>query len=376
MVAADDSWYVRFPDGRVIRAANTTVVRLNIRQRHIPPGCMVRRSDDDAWRPMERTREFADLIGMTAGGLDGDPEVVARPREKPGSNAGMPTNGVGSRLDPQRLGTPGVPAVLREMLTALDLALTRRKLIAAVMAAAACGVVLAAAGAVAALAPAAAGFAWTACGVLVLCVVSAGLGMLAQLTSVELQRMRPALWREGRTGLGRLTWRLVLAHFVVVAVAMGVPGGLLALTHWLLSVTASPWEFVCTPLAHVTGVLVLLAAACLAPFVVASLLLAPILVFDSFSASAALRTWAEFVRRHFWRVVVNEAVIVLLAGLLAVPCLYPVLAAEAVPLDPRLALSAWCTRTLLTCLLLAPAAAFLAVANLFLFVNIRYESRR
>src|SRR4051794_30153526 len=47
MIAADDSWYIRYPDGRVIRAANTTVVRHNIQHHNIPFGCMVRRAGDE-----------------------------------------------------------------------------------------------------------------------------------------------------------------------------------------------------------------------------------------------------------------------------------------------------------------------------------------
>ena len=71
----------------------------------------------------------------------------------------------------------------------------------------------------------------------------------------------------------------------------------------------------------------------------------------------------------------REAVVVVIGALLALPFLLIVLATEAVPLDGRLALSAWCVRTFLSCLVLAPALSFAVVANVFLFVNLRYSTR-
>ena len=61
MSEASDHWYVRFPDGRVVRAANTTVVRQQVTLGKIPPNSSVRRSPEDEWTALEWTREFADL---------------------------------------------------------------------------------------------------------------------------------------------------------------------------------------------------------------------------------------------------------------------------------------------------------------------------
>ncbi len=62
MSEVSDAWFVRFPDGRVVRAANTTVVRQQLTSGKIPRTSSVRRSPDEAWTALEWTREFADLL--------------------------------------------------------------------------------------------------------------------------------------------------------------------------------------------------------------------------------------------------------------------------------------------------------------------------
>ena len=155
MIAADDSWFIRFPDGRVIRAANSIVVRQNIQQRQLVPGCMVRRSGEDTWQPIERVREFAELLGVTSGGLDSDPQASRRSIDDESGVMAAPPVGVSSRLDPRRLRTTDVRPVLQDLLAALNTALTRRKLIAAVLLTGLCGAILTAAHVTATLSPAA-----------------------------------------------------------------------------------------------------------------------------------------------------------------------------------------------------------------------------
>ncbi len=366
MVAADDSWYIRFPDGRVTRAANTTVVRQNIVQHHLPPTCMVRRNGDDDWKPLERTREFADLLEANTA----EAPTPRRVREEVTTDRPANTVGVGSRLDTQRLDSVGVRPVLQEMLAALDASLTRRKLITAALLMAACGGVVLATQALLALAPDAEYFIWALSALLFLLISSTGLGLIAKLTYVELQRMRPAHWKDGRSGLAGLTWRLLLANLVVGIVVVGVPIDLVLLSRWLLSPSAAAWD----ALAQATGVLTILTAACLAPLGVAALLLGPILVFENGSAFTALRMWVGLLRRHFGRIVLNEAAAVTIGALLSVPFLLPVMATAAFRLEDRLAVVVRNTRIMLTCLALTPALAFLAVANVFLFVNLRYDT--
>ena len=374
MIAADDSWYVRFPDGRVIRAANTTVVRQNIQQRNIPFGCMVRRAGDDPWRALERTREFADLIEAVNQNQEDAAHPDDPPRHKERQEPVAPFTSLASRLDPQRLRTADVRPVLQDVLAALDTALTRRKLIAAAVVTGLCGAILATAQLVAALVSGSAEYVWPITGLLVVLITSAGLGLLAKLTYIELQRMRPALWREGLTGLGALTVRLALAWAVVGVVVIGVPASFLWLSRWLSTLTASPWDVLGPGLAHVAAVVTVLSVTCLLPLAIAAFLFAPILVFDECPALSALRMWLGLLRQHRSRIILNEAAAVSVAMLLSLPFCLLVVAADLFRLEERLLLAGSCTRTVLLCLAMTLPVAFLAVANVFLFVNLRYDA--
>jgi hypothetical protein len=63
MSQASDHWFVRLPNGHVLRAANTTIVRQQVGLGKIPPESAVRRLPDEEWTALEWTREFADLAG-------------------------------------------------------------------------------------------------------------------------------------------------------------------------------------------------------------------------------------------------------------------------------------------------------------------------
>src|SRR5437764_14725476 len=61
-----DSWYIRYPDGRVLRATSTATVRQQLGAGRMPSGTLVRRSADAPWQALERVREFADLAPAPA----------------------------------------------------------------------------------------------------------------------------------------------------------------------------------------------------------------------------------------------------------------------------------------------------------------------
>src|SRR5262249_23147184 len=160
--------------------ASSTIVRHNILQHHIPAGCMVRRHPDDKWAPLERTREFADLVGTNS--VRETPRE-RRPRELP--VAVSPSTGVASRLDPQLLRTVGIRGVLQELLGALDTTLTRRKLKVASVVGLVIGALLLTAQALAEQ-PSLRPMVWPVGGVLLLLVTSAGMGLVARMTFIEL----------------------------------------------------------------------------------------------------------------------------------------------------------------------------------------------
>src|SRR5260370_14328709 len=131
MSQSADPWYVRFPDGRVIRAANTTVLRQQLDAGRIPSASTVRRSPEEEWTKLEWTAEFADLIPKPTP-VNGVKKQVSRKKTKRRVvSVGKPTRS-GARLNPRRFNLVGSRGILREMLGALDSTLLPKKLTAMV----------------------------------------------------------------------------------------------------------------------------------------------------------------------------------------------------------------------------------------------------
>src|SRR5271167_2705145 len=147
MSEASDPWYVRFPDGRVVRAANTTIVRQQVTSGKIPPTSSVRRSPGDEWTALEWTREFADLLDHFASRRDAKRAEADEGVDLGGEARHTPenavTSGLSARLDRTRLPSIGVRGMMHELLAALDSTLVRKKLAAAALAGLCAGLVLA-----------------------------------------------------------------------------------------------------------------------------------------------------------------------------------------------------------------------------------------
>ncbi|MGH7174532.1 MAG: hypothetical protein ACRELG_30055, partial [Gemmataceae bacterium] len=201
-----DFWYIRFPDGRVLRAASTVVLRQELNAGHIPLGSTVRRSPNDEWVALAWSQDFADLVEElaarpTTSATPAKPQAASR-RSANVSGTGTPPVAehpatVGSRLDPSRLNLVGVRGHFDELLAALDSALAPKKLLLGVIAGLLLGVLF--------LLERAAWFerdgrrlavAWSllAVGMIVFDGLAA---LLTRLTFIELARLRPARWREG-----------------------------------------------------------------------------------------------------------------------------------------------------------------------------------
>src|SRR5262249_51556971 len=202
-----DTWYVRLPTGRVVRARNTHKLRAHLGRGTIPTGSQARRSDHENWRPLASIAEFADLLL---------PAASTSPGLLPGSSPEIETPSVAARLDTTRLHTLGVPALLRELLGALDSTLVRSKLLVAALAALLGGILLAVldGGLVDALLPEAWQRGWVAGSVLVP-LAAVTVSVLTRMTYLEVATLRPAPWREVRDGLSRATARVLLAWLLV-----------------------------------------------------------------------------------------------------------------------------------------------------------------
>ena len=380
MSEVSDHWFVRFPDGRIVRAANTTVVRQQVTLGKIPPNSSVRRFPGDEWTTLEWTREFADL---------GDALLVSKPPKgkrdaedavdlgndlRPAADSAE-AGGLSARLDRTRLPTIGVRGMAHELLAALDATLVRKKLAAAALAGLAWGVVLASWLQVPETTlEAPAQWARTVvAAVLLLAIGTAAAGMLTRMTFYELSRMRPATWREGATGLLGTACRIAAAQLLTAGLALLVIVYLRLLPRFLLDYYPTPGggQTAAAALAAV-GMIVELV---LWPIVSFALLLPPIRVVEDCSIGKALILWLRLLREDIGRVFLYEALALGLGLaatlLLALPWL-ALFAYEPVEF-PQLLPAITFTRTVLAGLALAPLLAYLMVANVFIYINLRYE---
>jgi hypothetical protein len=369
MSEAADFWYIRLPDGQVLHAATTAIVRQHLEAGRIPAGSTVRRTTDGEWVALAWTREFADLAAKVAANGPSGAAAAARARRK---RRARPST-VASRLDPQQLQTVGVRGLMQELVAALDSTLVRKKLAAAAVAGLLLGFLLALYRLPALrAAPRSAGFDWYLAAAALL-IVAATTGLLSRLTYVELARLRSARWREGLAGLDFLTVRLALTQGLVVGGTLGLIALLRWLPTWLLAGAAPDTEATREAWAGVAVVVGLVLEVCLWPVCVFVLLLGPILVVEGASVLGALRQWARLVRQHPGRVLLYEA-LAMGQGLIAtLPFAFPLLAIYGLPLDERLLGPALFTRHVLTGCALAPLLAYLIVANVFIYLNLRYS---
>src|SRR5262245_56553459 len=113
MSQASDAWYVRLPDGRVIRARSSEAVRHHLGTGRIPLDSRVRRTPEDEWATLEWTQEFADVYTEL---LHGAAPTEGAPR----AAGGLPRRAsLASRLDPLQLETVGIRGAVEELLAAL-----------------------------------------------------------------------------------------------------------------------------------------------------------------------------------------------------------------------------------------------------------------
>lgn len=383
-----DVWYVRLPDGRVMRASTTEAVRFHLDTGRIPRTSLVRRSPDEEWTALEWVPEFADLLQGEERPEQSDyglveSEPVPSRETRPGRRVAPRRRAAVVREGPHQLHTVGVRGMVEEMLGAMDSTLVRLKLRIA------CAIGLASMIIVALVRLLIPELDWpwsllpaVVTGVVLLTIWALGTTLLTQATFIELSHSRSARWADARTGLGRYTLRLTTALLIVVGIPVLVLGLLpdvrdgLDELDWSLS--AQDWG------AAVALGLWLVLWVFLGLWVGFALLLGPILIVEECSVLQGLRFWWQFLREHFSRAYLYEALTATLAAVASLPLLLPVL------LAPALVRSYWprvepvgrehtmndvlqATLPVLGGLALTPVIAFLIVANLFIYLNLRYE---
>jgi hypothetical protein len=387
-----DFWYIRFPDGRVLRAASTVVLRQELNAGHIPLGSTVRRSPNDEWVSLGWTQEFADLVEELAARqpAGGTPALrsASVPAAKPQTPSRRAVNAsgiavapaaehpatVGSRLDSSRLHLIGVRGHLNELLAALDSALVPKKLLLGVIAGLLLGMLF--------LLLRAAWFEqdgrWLSTALALLAVslvVFDGLtALLTRLTFVELARLRPARWREGLDGLGRFLVWVVASQAIVGGAVWGLIVLLRWLPFWLGPAAEEAWSQSQQIIAGSVLALGMAGEALLWPVLVFWWLMPPLLVVEDCTVWTGLRQWLALLNRHLGRVflyqtmavglgVVVTAPFLLLIAPLFLPTFYPPEALQEVARG---------TRYLLLGLACAPLLTYWITANVFIYLNLRY----
>jgi hypothetical protein len=204
--------------------------------------------------------------------------------------------------------------------------------------------------------------------------VAALTGLLARLTYVELAQVRPAVWREGLRGLGRLTVQLVVTQGLVLGALAGLFVLLRRLPPWLVFEASGPLGATAEEGAGQTVmVLGLLIEAALWPLGVLVLLLGPVLVVEQCGMVRAVRQWAGLVRRYFGHVLLCEALALMIGALLTAPFALPLLILLLRDPGPRFQEATAVVRDVVAGLTLAPFLAYLVVANVFVYLHLRYE---
>jgi hypothetical protein len=379
MSVIPDSWYVRFPDGRVVRADSTSAVRQHIGSGRIPPGSSVRRSADEEWVSLEWTAEFADLLKKRSSVHVGHDRPAGHGKRY-GHPADSPAAGViASRLDPALLHTVGVQGVLQELLAALDSTLVRKKLLVGLLAGLVVGALFALAPLLLPLLgdrPGVPYVVWGLAAALSLVVGAVAASLISRLTYVELARLRAARWREGTAGMGGTAMRLALAVLPVVGVAVALLWLLHASPGWLLRDELASWGPARETVAAVLAVLAQVVGVLIVPWCLFALLLAPVLVVEGGSIVSAWSQWWRLLRQHRARALSWEALAVSFGIVASLPLGLPWLVVANLDPGPtetaRLAVAI--TRQILAALALVPLTVYLIVANVFIYLNLRYEA--
>lgn len=271
-----------------------------------------------------------------------------------------------SRLDASRMKTVGVRSFLQELLGAVETTLIPLKLRVATGAGLALGGLAALGqlpGVTFALSPPGWGWLLVAAGIVVFAWMT---GVLTQVTFAELSRMRSGRWDDLHDG----NFWLVIRLSLLVGIYLGALVGLLALSRatsdWILANSALDYGAEYLSGLQSGTVLVLVVGVVMVPLL---LPLAPLLIVEQCSLPSGLLQWARLVREHRNRLVMAESVTLLIAASLALPA---VLVGAIVAWVYPEGTGGWMPRVLAGPVCAVPLA-YIAVANVFIYLKLRYE---
>jgi hypothetical protein len=354
MASNADVWYVRLPDGRVMRTRSTEAMRHFLKTGRIPLESRLRRPGEESWQPIERVAEFADLLESESD------EAAAR---------GKPRSGA------VELRTLGVRGLVDELFNAFDSSLQTAKLTTAALTGLAMGIVLILGSVAVPFWHERAWIGYLGTGAALLVLFSICTSILTQLTALELSRFRPARFSEIRAGLLATIVRVTGALGLVSGSIVGVIVLLRYAPEWIAPAEADELGFGLELLRNVvTGTRLLLEVLCWPILSLAMLLLGPILIVEEYSLAQALREWLGMLRQHLGRIYLYQAIAFALAAVMTLPLLLPVLLAFGFVGKPfALSIGESVPFFVLTGIAMTPMLSYLLVAHVFIYLNLRYE---
>jgi hypothetical protein len=215
---------------------------------------------------------------------------------------------------------------------------------------------------------------WAVAGLVCLVLVACCAAVLTQMTFVEVSRLRPARWVETREGLGRHVFRLLIAQLLVGGTTIAGLVFLQQTPSWAIDPRVPEGFAGGEWLAGMVTAAALILQVLLWPVLGFALLLAPVILIEECGVVRGLRIWWGLLRRHLSRVFLYEALACALAGVAALPLVVPIaLSLGSAPHTGLAANIAEAVLIVLTGLALTPLIAYLFVANVFIFLNLRYE---
>ena len=371
-----DPWYIRLPDGRIVKAKSTSSVRHHVEAGNIPLNSTARRDLNEEWVALPWISEFADMnVGQRT--LSSLQEQAPAPTNGSAPEVDL-KSGISSRLDPMRLQTVGIRGLVDELIAAFDSTVTAGKLVISCIAGVvAAFVVFLISRAVLFVYPEGPWLAHLLSGMAGFLVLAVTVAVLTRQTHMELSMMRPVYPRETWKGIGSYVLRIFLGYAVTIGLGVCFLLLLQNLTAWVGRATGSSSPMVADLAVLSAWCLALVLYVAIFAIILLSFLVPPILVVEECSLPDAIREWRALLREHRIRVLVYEGMALALSFVAALPLMLPVqLALLYGPPLPDQVGSYWMGSLLpsmLHGLAIGPAIAFLAVANLFIYLNLRYE---
>jgi hypothetical protein len=358
-----DPWYVRLPDGRVVKAKSTAAVRHHVEAGHFPLTSRVRREKNGEWVSLGWNAEFADLVQK-----DGKTAAEVSPPKPTPSKADFLLDAKPSEA--LELETLGIRGMVEDLYASCDHAIRKDKILLGGLF---MGLALVVKFAIEMYLPqyisnkfllqVLAHFSMGA-------ILIVGAVWLARQTHWELSRSQQVPLAEGiRGSLGPIFISIICIGFVVFLLE-----GFSRLLHFIPTLIFT--DNAASPIRDLMHFGLVLAAMPIFLVGMAAMLLVPIPAIEEYSLFGSLKCWRKLYRGHFGQILFFQSFAVVLGIIASLPLLLAYYAAYDLAMADMTAppsLLFPMLNTLLSGLILGPLFAFVVVANVILYLKLRYS---